>query len=149
MGVSLKCQYGLRALFELAKRERDGYVRLTQIAQAQAIPPRFLENILNQLRQGGFVDSRRGKDGGFTLQRPGREVRVGDVIRFIEGPVSPVDCGGETPSHKCPLKGGCVFMAFWMEAKAALEAVYDRKTLADLVEDEARAVEGSAESYCI
>ena len=76
MGVSLKCQYGLRALFELARREGEGLVRLTEIAEKQAIPGRFLENILNQLRQGGFVESRRGKDGGFVLlwRRPAGQI---------------------------------------------------------------------------
>ena len=57
MSVSLKCQYGLRALFELAKRTGSGPTRIQEIAEAQAIPPRFLENILNQLRRGGFVES--------------------------------------------------------------------------------------------
>ena len=134
MGVSLKCQYALRALFELAKREGEGLIRLTDIAEKQAIPARFLENILNQLRQGGFVESRRGKEGGFLLTRPSSQITAGDIIRFIEGPVHPVDCSGDNPTHKCPLKGGCVFMLLWDEAKNALEQVYDSKTLKDMVE---------------
>ncbi|MCD7896222.1 MAG: Rrf2 family transcriptional regulator, partial [Planctomycetaceae bacterium] len=65
MSLSLKCQYAVRALFELAKSDDDKLIRLKDIAKAQHIPHRFLENILNELRQGGFVQSKRGKDGGF------------------------------------------------------------------------------------
>lgn len=151
VNVSQKCQYGLRALFELARHEGEGLMRLTEIAEIQAIPPRFLENILNQLRQGGFVDSRRGKDGGFMLARPADQIRVGSIIRFFEGPIHPVNCAGENPTHKCPLRGGCVFMLLWDEARLALESVYDSKTLRDLVEMEARLSSTPAPStdYCI
>ncbi len=149
MSVSLKCQYGLRALFELAKREGQGLTRLTEIAEQQAIPPRFLENILNQLRQGGFVESRRGKDGGFLLMRPARDITVGEIVRFIEGPIHPVGCAGENPAHKCPLMGHCVFMSLWDEARVALESVYDSKTLKDLVEEDKLLTTQSANDYCI
>ena len=77
MSVSLKCQYGLRALFELARRTGSAPTRIQEIAEAQASPPRFLDNILNQLRRGGFVDSRRGKAGGFALHW---------CAQFVSGP---------------------------------------------------------------
>ncbi len=149
MSVSLKCQYGLRALFELAKHEGEGLLRLTEIAEKQAIPARFLENILNQLRQGGFVESRRGKDGGFVLLRPAQQITVGEIIRFFEGPIHPVDCAGDNPTHKCPMKGHCVFMSLWEDAKNALEAVYDQKTLLDLMEDERRLLKEPVDNYSI
>lgn len=149
MSVSLKCQYALRALFELARRESDGLVRLTEIAQEQAIPARFLENILNQLRQGGFVESKRGKDGGFALARSSREVRVGDIIRFIEGPVNPVDCSAGKDSDSCPFVGSCVFVSLWNDVAAALESVYDSRTLADLVEEDKRMCMQGADNYSI
>jgi len=139
MAVTQKCQYALRALFELAKREGTGVVRSADIAQAQAIPRRFLEVILNQLRQGGFVDSLRGKEGGFFLLRPSGEVTVGDVIRFMDGPIAPVDCRSGKLGQPCPLKGQCVFLSVWDEAGQAMEAVYDARTLRDLVEMEREA----------
>ena len=138
MSVSLKCQYALRALFELAKRQESGLVTVADIASRQAIPPRFLENILNQLRGGGFVSSTRGTNGGYVLARPAKEIAVGEIIRFIEGPM-----------HKCPLKGNCVFMSLWDDARKALEAVYDSRTLQHLVDDEAKMTPAVAESYCI
>ena len=134
MSVSVKCQYALRALFELARRKDQGLIRLQDVAEAQEIPHRFLENILNQLRQGGFVESRRGKDGGFILLKPASEISVFDVVTFIDGPLYPVDCSGQNPIRKCPFQGNCVFSTLWEEARNSLEAVYRGKTLQDLLD---------------
>jgi DNA-binding IscR family transcriptional regulator len=65
-------------------------------------------------------------------------VTVGAVIRFMDGPISPVDCHRERPGHDCPLQGGCVFRGLWDEARDALERVYDTRTLADLVAEDRR-----------
>ena len=134
MSLSLKCQYAVRALFELSKRDGEGLIRLQEIAEAQHIPRRFLENILNELRQGGFVVSKRGKDGGFRLNRLPSDISVGDVVRFIENSVHPVECVAD---HLCPLTGKCIFISLWDEAKQAVERVYDEKKMADLVREEA------------
>ena len=134
MSLSLKCQYAVRALFELAKRDGQGLIRLREIADEQHIPRRFLENILNELRQGGFVASKRGKDGGFRLDRPPSEISIGDVVRFVEDSMHPVEC---LDRHECPLDGRCIFIGLWEEAKKALEQVYDRKKLSDLVREDA------------
>lgn len=134
MSVSLKCQYGLRALFELARRAGGPPTRIQDIAAAQAIPPRFLENILNQLRQGGFVESRRGKAGGFVLARPAVQITTLEIISFLDGPVYPFDCEGENPIRKCTLGPDCVFMPLWLQARHALENVYRNTTLQSLVD---------------
>lgn len=134
MGLSLKCQYAVRALFELARRDKDGLIRLSEIAAAQHIPKRFLENILNELRRGGFVDSKRGKDGGFKLRRPSDAISVGDVVRFVDESVHPVECADK---RRCPLSGKCIFIGLWDEARRVVEEVYDRKMLADLVREHA------------
>lgn len=134
MSVSLKCQYGLRALFELARRTGGTPTRIQDIASVQLIPPRFLENILNQLRQGGFVESRRGKAGGFMLARPASQITTLEIISFLDGPVYPFDCEGENPIRKCTLGPGCVFMPLWLRARHALEGVYRNTTLQDLVD---------------
>jgi Rrf2 family transcriptional regulator, cysteine metabolism repressor len=149
MWVTQKCQYALRALFELAKREQEGVVRSADIAAHQAIPKRFLEVILHQLRQGGFVDSQRGKEGGFFLARPAEAITVGEVIRFIDGPINPVDCQLGKPHAQCSLKGGCVFMSLWDEAREALERVYDTKSLRDLVTREEALLANQAPQYTI
>ena len=139
MGASLKCQYGLRALFELSRRYGQGLVCVPDISKAQAIPMRFLENILNQLRQGGFVESRRGKNGGFMLAKPPAAITVADVVEFMDGGIYNIGCDGERPEHICELRGHCVFMPVWREAKKAIENAYRSKTLQNLLEDEGRA----------
>ncbi|MHC1791242.1 RrF2 family transcriptional regulator [Solidesulfovibrio sp.] len=150
MAVTQKCQYALRAVFELARNEGSGPVSAGEIAARQAIPRRFLEVILHQLRQGGFVTSQRGKEGGFYLARAAGSVLVGEVIRFMDGPISPVDCHRERPGHDCPLQGACVFRGLWDEARVALERVYDTRSLRDLVEEDRRArPQGDPANYVI
>jgi Rrf2 family protein len=109
MNLSQKCQYAMRALFELARRQQQGPVRIGQIAGAQAIPVRFLEVILNELKHAGYVESRRGVQGGYMLAVPAGALTVGEVIRFVDGPQTPVRCLEEGAGADCPLYGGCAF----------------------------------------
>ena len=134
MVISQKCQYGLRGVFELARRAASTPVRIADIAEAQAIPVRFLEVILGQLKQGGFVESRRGNEGGYMLAKAAAAITVGDVIRFIDGPIGPVKCVQGAAQEICPLRADCVFLDMWEEARRAVSRVYDDATLADLVE---------------
>lgn len=139
MQLTQRCQYALRALFQLARQAEqnpaDPVLAAGSIAKAQAIPKRFLDGILLELRQAGFVDSRRGKAGGFFLARPSGEITIGQVIRLYTGAMGPVDCRADTP-EPCPLLGGCVFMSVWEEARTALEGVYDAISLAELLRRE-------------
>lgn len=140
MLLSQKCQYALRAIFEVAKRVGEGPIKIEAIAAAQAIPPRFLAAILHQLKQGGFVQSRRGADGGYLLARSASQLKVGDIIGFVEGPVGPVACiAHEGADTNCPLRGNCVFMAMWKDAQQAMQNVYQNTTIQDLIEREATA----------
>jgi len=150
--LSQKCQYALRAIFEVAKLSGQGPVKIDAIAKAQAIPPRFLAAILNQLKHGGFVQSRRGSDGGYFLARSAESLSVGEIIRFIEGPMGPVICVSNEDNGSCPLLGKCVFMSMWKEAQQAMDNVYDNTTFQDLVEREAQMAEQDrqpASMYCI
>jgi Rrf2 family protein len=148
MAVSQKCQYALRAVFELSRHYGQGALNVPSIAESQSIPTRFLENILNQLKQSGLVLSRRGKTGGYLLARPPREISVGEIIRLIEGPLDVVACAGRQESN-CPLDGGCVFLPMWRRAQAALEEVYDGTTLADLLEEDRRQRNACVPMYSI
>jgi Rrf2 family protein len=149
--VSQKCQYAVRALFELAKQHGKGTVRIADIAEAQAIPIRFLEVILSELKQGRFVESRRGKAGGYLLAAAPDHVSVGDVVRFVEGPLAPVACldGGESAEGLCPLHGNCVFLAMWARAQNAVSEVYDSTTLQDLMDEERRLRSRFVPNYAI
>jgi Rrf2 family cysteine metabolism transcriptional repressor len=135
MSISPKCQYALRSVFELAKHHGKGPLKIADIARAQAIPTRFLEVILSQLKQAGFVESRRGSAGGYVLARPPAVLTVGEIIGFIEGPLSPVLCVAGSTGDQCPLHGDCAFLPMWERAREALSEVYDSTTFEDLVEE--------------
>lgn len=137
MAINQKCQYALRAIFELAKRGSEEPCKIGAIADAQSIPVRFLENILSSLKSGGFVVSSRGKDGGYVLARPASEITVGEVIRFVQGPLAPVECADEG-SELCAFSNDCVFHPLWERARHALEQVYDGTTFDDLVEEQSK-----------
>ncbi|NQU74935.1 MAG: RrF2 family transcriptional regulator [Planctomycetes bacterium] len=148
MNVSQKCQYALRAVFELAKRYGGGPTTIDQIAKVQAIPPKFLELILAQLRQGGFVESRRGVHGGYLLTAAPARLAVGEIIRFIDGPIAPVRCVTDAKGPDCPLYGNCAFMGMWTRARDAVAGVYDTTTLQDLI-DQHQATTKYVGTYCI
>ena len=147
--LSQKCQYALRAVFELAKHYGEGPVKIAQVAKVQAIPARFLEVILSQLKQGGFVESRRGKEGGYLLARPPQELTTGEVIRFIEGPLGPVACVEGSAAEECPLHERCVFLPWWRRLQEAVSAVYDGTTFQDLLDEESRMQTRYVPSYAI
>lgn len=136
MNLSQKCQYAVRALLELSKRHGQGPVSTAEAASSQAVPQRFLEVILNELKSAGFVESRRGVQGGYLLAREPAELTVGEVIRAVDGPLDPVKCTGDRATACCPLKDRCSLIHLWNEAKEAVEQVYDRTTFQHLVDQE-------------
>lgn len=147
--VPQKCQYALRAIFELAKHKGQAPVKIADIAEAQAIPPRFLEVILSQLKQAGFVTSQRGKQGGYMLVRSPEQLTVGEVMRFIGGPIGPVGCVVEDSEQNCPLYGDCVFLPMWEKVGKAISDVYDTTTFRDLVDEERKRSEKYVPGYVI
>jgi len=133
MSFSQKVVYALRATYELAQRQGQGPVSISILADVQCIPPRFLENILLQLKQSGILESVRGKDGGYLLARPANLVTVGDVLRAAEGPLYPITCLGGKAQETCPMRDDCVFLPMWRRAQEAMLAVYDGTSFEDLV----------------
>ncbi len=133
MSISQKCYYAIRAVYELAQAPAGKTVKIGEIAERQHIPAKFLEAILNQLKGGGFVESRRGAEGGYLLARPARLLSLGDIIRFVEGPLHPVKCaGGSGASSQEGLD--CVLGPIWESAEKALAETYDGVSFQDLVD---------------
>jgi len=137
MKISKKCQYAVRAMLELAKRHGAGPVTIGDIARKQAVPPRFLEIILNEMKQRGLVRSTRGAQGGYELASHPKDILVGQVIRLVDGPMDPVPCASGRAARDCPLGDRCALIGLWKRAKEAVEAVYDGTSFQDLVEEEA------------
>jgi Rrf2 family protein len=127
--VSAKADYAIRAAVELAARG-DGPTKGDAIAQAQSIPPNFLENILADLRNAGIVTSRRGADGGYWLARPAGEVTLADVIRAVDGPLANVR---GVRSEQLEYEGSAEkLLEVWVAVRASLRNVLERVTLADV-----------------
>jgi len=138
MLITQKHKYALRAIFELAKRyNRDGQVKLAEIANAQAIPLRFLEVIMAELKPSGLVASKRGYYGGYTLLRRPEDITVGDIFRFLDDTQSQDRCNACDAKENCPLHGRCAFMPMWDRVQHAIYNVYDHTTIQDLLENEA------------
>src|SRR4051812_22863945 len=128
MRVTAKADYAVRAAVELASAG-DGPVKGEAISQAQAIPLRFLENILGELRHAGLVRSQRGADGGYWLARPAADITVADVIRVAEGPLASVR---SEPPEDLEYAGTAVPLRdVWLALRVNIRAVLETVTLAD------------------
>jgi Rrf2 family protein len=136
MRVSAKVDYALRALLELAAAP-PGPVKGERLATAQEIPPKFLENILTELRRAEIVASQRGVDGGYRLAKPASEISVADVVRALEGPIASVR--GVRPDEIEYTGPARSLQPLWVELRASMREVLEGTTLADLVERSASA----------
>lgn len=132
MQISARADYALRALCVLATAEQDVVVKAAQIAEAQAIPRTFLDQILTDLRRAGIVDSRRGPDGGHKLARPPYAITVADVVRVVDGPLALVHGGRpEAMLYTGPAEH---LREVWVAVRAALRQVLERTSLEQIVE---------------
>jgi len=133
--IPKKCEYALRAVFELAWRNTGKPLKTHEIADAQRMSPRFTEIILNELKHGGFVESRRGNEGGYMLARDCEDLTVGEVIEYIQGPISVAPDAGKADENAVFL-GNEAFKVLWQEVNTAVSGICGNKTFADLVEFE-------------
>ena len=142
---STKCLYALRAILELALRKNSDVVNSQQIASAQGIPPRFLEIILAELRQGGFVDSKRGSAGGYLLARPAEAITTAQIIDFIEGHKAIKT----TPGGISAGQGSDPFTKLWRKIDQISSEILASTNFADLAEQEIRKRNLLAPNYVI
>ena len=136
MKITYKGDYALKAIFQLALSYNgpdEGVLSITEIAKLGDMPTKFLEQILLALRRGGFVKSRRGVNGGFLLARHPKDITIGDVIRFVEGPIEPIACVEKGAYTRCKDIKSCIFRDVWKEVKDAISVVVDTVTFEELV----------------
>lgn len=144
--ISQKCRYALRAIFELASRDKADVTKISEIAAVQAISPRFLENILVELKQAGFVTSKRGNEGGYMLAKPASELTVGEVIALIQGQHK--FNFGQSVSEVLR-NGDYAFSMLWSRLNNAISDIYGNTTFADLIEEESKAIKDYVPNYVI
>lgn len=136
MKLSVRGEYALRALLVLGLSPDDSVVPIGKISDLQRIPKRFLEQILNDLKSAGLVQSRRGIAGGYRLARRAEEITLASVVRHIEGALAPVSCVSERFYEKCscPDESRCAIRSVMKEIRDAVVKIAERVTVADLCE---------------
>jgi Rrf2 family protein len=144
--ISKKCHYALRAVYELASRRSAVPVPVAQIADAQGIPPRFLEGILNQLRQAGLVVSHRGNAGGYTLATFPEAICMAQVIEAVQGPISMAATGGPSCGY---IAGDAAFEKLWETLDASMAECCSQTSFADLMKWEMQSERHPVPDYVI
>lgn len=133
--ISQKAKYALRALLALGRPERLGEAQfISEIAEEQRIPKKFLEQILLDLKHQGIVVSRRGKAGGYLLRKPAAEITFGEVLRIIDGPLAPLPCLSRIAYRRCEdcnSEAECEIRHVFARVTEATRDVLDNTTLAD------------------
>lgn len=143
--VSRKCRYALRAIFELSLHYDGKPLKVNEIAASQSISVRFLEVILSELRQGGFVESRRGKSGGYLLARKADSIFVGEIINFVQAN-GQSDC---FDASKQTVPGDWAMAGLWRRVNDAVDNIYNNTSFADLIDQEAAMKDNYAVDYVI
>ena len=138
MRLTKKGEYALRTLIRLgvAEKQGEGVISVSSLAQQEHLPFKFLEAILFELRGAGYVESLRGKHGGTRLAKPMKTIKMGDVVRLIDGKLAPIGCASETEYEKCtcPDELHCGLRMLMIDVRNAIANILDRYTLEHVVE---------------
>jgi Rrf2 family cysteine metabolism transcriptional repressor len=127
MNISVKGEYALQAIFDLSSQSPNEPIKIAEIARRQRIPQKFLELILASLKQGGFVESRRGAEGGYLLSKRPESITVGDVLRFVDG--------RQEERSRQRRQSDSAMADLWIRVDAAIDAVLDSTSFAQLVRE--------------
>ncbi|OAH57411.1 MULTISPECIES: Rrf2 family transcriptional regulator [Bacillaceae] len=138
MKVSSRGEYALRALIVLGQKKE--LMSISEISEKTLVTVRYLEQILLQLKKLGYVESRRGVQGGYLLKGSPEHINLGEVIRKIEGPLSPMKCASITAYEPCPLEEECLLKPLWTLVRDTIAYVLEQTTLDDLLQGKLRPV---------
>src|SRR5438034_2314843 len=137
MKLSKRGEYALRALIDLGIASELGWpmLQISELASKEKLPIKFLEQIFSQLKTAGYVESRRGKYGGYSLAQPTRQIKFGEVIRMIDGPLAPIRCVSQMSYARCscPDEAHCGLRMLMFDVRNSISTVLDRHTIADIV----------------
>ncbi|MBI2867160.1 MAG: Rrf2 family transcriptional regulator [Chloroflexi bacterium] len=136
MKVSMKVDYGVRALIDLAQHVGEGPSQTAEIAQRQSVPEPYLDQLLTTLRKAGFIHSRRGPQGGHLLARGPEQISLGEVINTLEGHVPPVNC--LDGSLDCTMVGTCAQQEVWRNIDAVTQNILNATSIAELAAKQGR-----------
>ncbi len=134
MQISARTMYGLRALVTLAGARSQDPMSIQSIADEEALPGKFLEGIMADLKRGGFVRSKRGASGGYFLARPASEITLLSIIRHLEGPVAPMAYDDRTAGSGEATERQAAFQPVWQEVREATIRVLERYTIQSIAD---------------
>lgn len=137
--LSRKAKYAIQALLHLSRRVNRGPVLIADIAEEEGIPRKFLEAILLELRNAGVLGSKKGKGGGYHLAKAPEQIKIGQVIRLIDGPLAPVRCASQSAPEmceECKDPATCSIRHVMIDVRDAMASILDRTSLLDLLRRE-------------
>jgi Rrf2 family transcriptional regulator, cysteine metabolism repressor len=146
MMFSTRAEYGVRVMVELARRDQDAPVSLSDIADGDGMPLAYLEHLAARLRKAGLVESRRGARGGYLLARPAKDITMAEVVEALEGAIAPIECISEgadghlvcsreaETDHICPTK------LLWTRVRGSIVSTLQDTKLSDLVQEKRKSV---------
>ncbi|HUD83877.1 MAG TPA: Rrf2 family transcriptional regulator [Candidatus Saccharimonadales bacterium] len=132
MRVSRKTDYALRALFTLVDHYGGAPIPIRELARRNDVPKRFLEQIMLDLKSQGWVDSMAGVRGGYVLGKNPEKITMGQVVRYFDGILAPIDCVSVTGYKRCSQEPVCRFRRVFFDARNYVAGLMDRSTLADI-----------------
>ncbi len=147
--LTKKSKYAMKALIYLGQSHDRGPALISELADSEAIPKKFLENILLELKHHGIVHSRKGKGGGYQLAKSPEQVSIGKVVRIIDGPLALIPCVSQTAYAKCEEckdETTCAIRMVMQEVRDATANILDQTTLADMIRRERAATKAAAGS---
>lgn len=136
MRLSSRGEYGVRAMIHLALNYNEGFIPLSRIAAVEDISQQYLEQIFANLRRGGLICSNRGVKGGYALASHPQAIYVGDIIRALDGPITPVNCVSDTQTEddcRCGRTDDCLARSLWMKLRDHINQLLDGITLQDML----------------
>lgn len=138
MRLTKRGEYALRALIDLGIAQSVGrpMIQISELAERENIPIKFLEQILVTLKEAGYLESRRGKQGGYLLAKPMEKITIGEVVRLLDGPLAPIPCVSQNFYERCscPDETHCGLRMLMLDVRNAIANILDRYTLAQTVE---------------
>ena len=135
MMVSTKGRYALRIMIDLALHRDSGYISLADVSKRQFVSLKYMEAIVSILNKAGFVESQRGKDGGYRLTRAPEGYTIGSILKLTEGSLAPISCAefGSGSPDGCAMAGSCITLPMWQHLDEIVDSYLEHITLADLL----------------
>ena len=134
MKISFKGDYATKIILDLALTYNQGSTQIKDIAKRQDIPERYLEQIITLLKNARYINTARGPKGGVWLAKAPSRITIGEIVRLVEGPTSPITCVSRSAHAQCSFENKCVLIGVWKEVRDRINEVVDNTTYQDLVE---------------